>query len=218
MAAVFNSITSRLSGTTSQNFTPSAASNVVALIAIEGGVGGSVDNVNSVAVDGNQATLIRKIAGPTALSDEFVYLFIYPLGTTSGSAHTIQIGTTTGSPSFSVATWSTASQSTMVDASSVASTAAITDLSLNITTVANNAVIVAYTVTQSGLPTYTAPAGMTVRANSAGGYGIGDSTAVTPAATVTVTSHDATASKDQILILASLAPAVSVNANFLAFM
>lgn len=164
------------------------------------------------------------MAGPTSSRRVYAFYLINP----ATGTHSVAV---TASGTCALNGWSAsytgAKQTGQPDATNSASHSSSTSESISVTTVANNSWIVGVFADDNG-GTHSATGSWSKLAQGAGGFtnaggwnglSVYDTNGnVTPAGATTVGASSTAAAADTFIVGVSIAPAVAVNSNFLAFM
>lgn len=206
-------ITSGGSGATSYTYSHTITSNTngCLIVAITED-GGTTDDITGVTYAGVSMTLLKK--GPR--NGTYPVLSVYGLLLPSTGANNIVISRsgTAGDMASGSVSWIGVRQSGLPDANLIANSLASTSVTGSITTIANNAIIVAWAACGGG--SLTAGTG-TTSLSAAGANMLAKSTTfpITPAGSYSMTVNCSSGSNG--LIMVSLAPFLPTNGNFLAF-
>lgn len=192
--------------TITSSYTVGSGSNRLLLLAVVGGI--NVDTVSAATYAGASMTLIAKL---NTNGDRYLYLF-YLLAPTSGSnAFSITDGGNFNN-GFA-ADYTGVKQSLQPDASGTNANTATATISKAVTTVADNCWLVSCVFGSGGSPTLIAGANTTIRTQAAQNSAIADSnTAETPPGSFSQAFNFTNATSDNVMIVASLAPALTGNA------
>lgn len=120
--------------TGSNSITVGSLTNGVLLIPIVGDITSGNDDISAVTVGGSNATLITKLTGP----QRFLYLYIFLLGTTSGSKTVAVSSTNSHLLIVGAASYQGVNQSTTVDNVGTGSITTNTIFPLTLSPVASN--------------------------------------------------------------------------------
>lgn len=169
------------------------------------GIFSTIDNITSVTVGGDAATLVDKLLMTGAAAGQYIHLYHYE-GSTSGS-RTVTVNSSSGLGGyFSIATYNNVNETGQPDASNKGGNSSATSLTVSLTTTENNCWLVGFAYTGA---TMSAGTGTTLRGGSVAGIlsVIDSNGGITPAGSAGLTvTHS---SNFDGMVMASFSPVPS---------